>query len=61
MEREEICRPPARLRAYVQPMASATLRFPYLDISTVPSGGNSLCFGDVVASTETEPGFNKAS
>jgi HK97 family phage major capsid protein len=46
-------------------MASATLQFPYLDITTVPSAGNSPFFGGVIASwtseaqtrTETEPKF----
>jgi hypothetical protein len=54
-----------RTRAFVQPMASATLQFPYLDITTVRSAGNSPFFGGVIASwtseaqtrTETEPQF----
>lgn len=54
-----------RTRAFVQPMASATLQFPYLDITTVQSAGNSPFFGGVIASwtseaqtrTETEPQF----
>jgi HK97 family phage major capsid protein len=52
-----------RTRAFVQPMASATLQFPYLDITTVQSPGNSPFFAGVIASwisqaqtrTETEP------
>jgi HK97 family phage major capsid protein len=54
-----------RQLAFVQPMASATLQFPYLDITTVQSAGNSPFFGGVIASwtseaqtrTETEPAF----
>jgi len=54
-----------RQRAFVQPMASATLQFPYLDITTVQSAGVSPFFGGVQASwtaeaqtrTETEPQF----
>jgi HK97 family phage major capsid protein len=54
-----------RQRAFVQPMASATLQFPYLDITTVQSAGVSPFFGGVKASwtaeaqtrTETEPQF----
>jgi HK97 family phage major capsid protein len=54
-----------RQRAFVQPMASATLQFPYLDITTVQSAGVSPFFGGVQAywteeaqtRTETEPAF----
>jgi HK97 family phage major capsid protein len=54
-----------RKRAFVQPMASATLMFPYLDITTVQSAGVSPFFGGVQMSwteeaqtrTETEPQF----
>jgi HK97 family phage major capsid protein len=54
-----------RQRAFVQPMASATLQFPYLDITTVQSAGVSPFFGGVQAywtaeaqtRTETEPQF----
>jgi HK97 family phage major capsid protein len=55
-----------RQYAFVQPMASATLQFPYLDITTAPtSAGNSPFFGGVIANwtseaqtrTETEPQF----
>jgi HK97 family phage major capsid protein len=54
-----------RQHAFVQPMASATLQFPYLDITTVQSAGVSPFFGGVQASwtaeaqtrTETEPQF----
>jgi HK97 family phage major capsid protein len=54
-----------RQLAFVQPMASATLQFPYLDITTVQSAGNSPFFGGVIAywtseaqtRTETEPQF----
>jgi HK97 family phage major capsid protein len=54
-----------RKYAFVQPMASATLQFPYLDITTVQSAGTSPFFGGVKASwteeaqtrTETEPAF----
>jgi HK97 family phage major capsid protein len=54
-----------RPRAFVQPMASATLQFPYLDITTVQSAGVSPFFGGVQmfwteeaqTRTETEPGF----
>ncbi len=54
-----------RQRAFVQPMASATLQFPYLDITTVQAGGVSPFFGGVQAywtaeaqtRTETEPQF----
>jgi hypothetical protein len=40
--------------AFVQPMASATLQFPYLDITTVQSAGNSPFFGGVIASWTSE-------
>jgi HK97 family phage major capsid protein len=54
-----------RPRAFVQPMASATLQFPYLDITTVQSAGVSPFFGGVQmfwteeaqTRTETEPQF----
>jgi HK97 family phage major capsid protein len=54
-----------RQNAMVMPMASATLQFPYLDITTAQSAGNSPFFGGVVANwtaeaqtrTETEPQF----
>lgn len=54
-----------RPRAFVQPMASATLQFPFLDVSTVQSAGVSPFFGGVQMSwteeaqtrTETEPQF----
>lgn len=54
-----------RQRAFVVPMASATLQFPFLDITTVQSAGVSPFFGGVQASwtaeaqtrTETEPQF----
>lgn len=54
-----------RPRAFVQPMASATLQFPFLDISTVQSAGVSPFFGGVQmywteeaqTRTETEPQF----
>jgi HK97 family phage major capsid protein len=54
-----------RRRAFVQPMASATLQFPYLDITTAQAAGNSPFFGGVIATwtseaqarTETEPKF----
>jgi HK97 family phage major capsid protein len=54
-----------RQRAFVQPMASATLQFPYLDITTAQASGNSPFFGGVIAywtseaqtRTETEPQF----
>jgi HK97 family phage major capsid protein len=36
-----------RPRAFVQPMASATLQFPYLDVTTVQSAGVSPFFGGV--------------
>src|SRR5262249_53466680 len=51
--------------AFVQPMASATLQFPYLDITTVQAAGTSPFFGGVTMNwteeaqtrTETEPQF----
>jgi HK97 family phage major capsid protein len=54
-----------RPRAFVQPMASATLQFPYLDVTTVQSAGVSPFFGGVQmfwtaeaqTRTETEPTF----
>ena len=54
-----------RQAAFVQPMASATLQFPYLDITTVQAAGTSPFFGGVKANwteeaqtrTETEPQF----
>jgi HK97 family phage major capsid protein len=54
-----------RPRAFVQPMASATLQFPYLDVTTAQSAGVSPFFGGVQmywteeaqTRTETEPAF----
>lgn len=54
-----------RARAFVQPMASATLMFPYLDVTTVQAAGTSPFFGGIIFSwteeaqtrTETEPQF----
>jgi HK97 family phage major capsid protein len=54
-----------RQYGFVQPMASATLQFPYLDITTAQSAGTSPFFGGVIANwtseaqtrTETEPKF----
>jgi HK97 family phage major capsid protein len=54
-----------RPRAWVQPMASATLQFPYLDVTTVQAAGVSPFFGGVQmywteeaqTRTETEPQF----
>ncbi|HJT75718.1 MAG TPA: phage major capsid protein [Gemmataceae bacterium] len=54
-----------RPRAFVQPMASATLQFPYLDTTTVQAAGVSPFFGGVQVywteeaqtRTETEPQF----
>jgi HK97 family phage major capsid protein len=51
--------------AFVQPMASATMQFPFLDLTTVQSAGVSPFFGGVQAywtaeaqtRTETEPQF----
>jgi len=56
-----------RPRAFVVPMASATLQMPYLDITTVQSAGVSPFFGGVQMSwtaeaqtrTETEPQFRQ--
>jgi HK97 family phage major capsid protein len=50
---------------FVQPIASATLQFPFLDITTAQPAGNSPFFGGVIANrtnesqtrTETEPAF----
>jgi HK97 family phage major capsid protein len=38
-----------RQYAFVQPMSSATMQFPFLDITTVQAAGNSPFFGGVVA------------
>lgn len=54
-----------RARSFVQPMASATLQFPYIDVTTVQAAGVSPFFGGVQAywtaeaqtRTETEPQF----
>jgi HK97 family phage major capsid protein len=54
-----------RQRAYVQPMASATLQFPYLDVTTAQSAGTAPWFGGILFNwteeaqtrTETEPQF----
>ncbi len=54
-----------RQYGFVQPMASATLQFPFLDITTPQAAGNSPFFGGVIANwtseaqtrTETEPQF----
>jgi len=54
-----------RKRAFVQPMASATLMVPYLDVTTVQAAGTSPFFGGVQmywteeaqTRTETEPAF----
>jgi HK97 family phage major capsid protein len=54
-----------RPRAWVQPMASATLQFPFLDVTTAQSAGVSPFFGGVQmywteeaqTRTETEPQF----
>jgi HK97 family phage major capsid protein len=51
--------------AFVMPMNSATLQFPYLDITTAQAAGNSPFFGGVIANwtseaqtrTEVEPKF----
>jgi HK97 family phage major capsid protein len=56
-----------RPRAFVQPMAAATLMFPFLDVTTVQSAGTSPFFGGVVMNwteeaqnrTETEPQFKQ--
>jgi HK97 family phage major capsid protein len=60
---EAIMRP----RAFVQPMASASLMFPYLDVTTAQSAGTSPFFGGVIMNwteeaqnrTETEPAFKQ--
>jgi HK97 family phage major capsid protein len=54
-----------RQYGFVMPMASATLQFPYLDITTAQSAGNTPFFGGVIANwtseaqtrTEVEPKF----
>jgi HK97 family phage major capsid protein len=54
-----------RQRAFLQPMTSATLMFPYLDVTTVQPAGQSPFFGGIVFNwteeaqtrTETEPQF----
>jgi HK97 family phage major capsid protein len=54
-----------RQRAFIQPMASASLQFPYLDITTAQSAGVTPFFGGVQMTwtaeaqtrTETEPQF----
>ena len=54
-----------RRSAFVQPMPTATMQFPFIDITTVQTAGNSPFFGGVVASwtaeaqtrTESEPAF----
>jgi HK97 family phage major capsid protein len=56
-----------RQRAFLLPMASATLQIPYLDITTVESAGVTPFFGGVQMSwtaeaqtrTETEPAFKQ--
>src|SRR5437763_2628217 len=56
-----------RPRAFVQPMAAATLMFPYLDVTTVQSAGTSPFFAGVAMTwteeaqtrTETEPAFKQ--
>ena len=56
-----------RQRAFVVPMASATLQVPYLDITTVQAAGTSPFFGGVQMNwtaeaqtrTETEPAFKQ--
>jgi HK97 family phage major capsid protein len=56
-----------RPRAYVQPMASATLQIPYLDVTTPQSSGVSPFFGGVQmrwtaeaqTRSETEPAFKQ--
>src|SRR5260370_17702236 len=57
-----------RKRAFVQPMGSATLQFPYLDVTTVQSAGVSPFFGglqmawtaEAQTRTEYEPQFKMA-
>ena len=39
---------------FVQPMASATMQFPFLDITTAQAAGNSPFFGAVIASWTAE-------
>jgi HK97 family phage major capsid protein len=54
-----------RPNAFIQPMASATLQLPYLDVTTAQAAGTSPFFGGVKFNwteeaqtrTETEPGF----
>lgn len=56
-----------RPRAFVQPMAAASLMFPFLDVTTVQSAGTSPFFGGVAMTwteeaqtrTETEPQFKQ--
>jgi HK97 family phage major capsid protein len=56
-----------RPRAYVQPMGSATLQIPYLDITTVQAAGTTPFYGGVKMNwtaeaqtrTETEPAFKQ--
>ena len=58
-----------RQLAFVQPMASATMQFPYLDITTAQAAGNSPFFAGVIAywtseaqtRTEFEPAFKMMS
>ncbi|MBL8797846.1 MAG: phage major capsid protein [Planctomycetia bacterium] len=45
-----------RKRAFVQPMNSAALQLPYLDITSVPSTGTSALFGGVQLSWKPEAG-----
>jgi HK97 family phage major capsid protein len=61
IEENSIVRP----YAFVQPMASATLQFPYLDVTTAQAAGTTPFFGGVKMNwtaeaqtrTETEPAF----
>jgi HK97 family phage major capsid protein len=54
-----------RPRAFVQPMASATFQWPYLDVTTAQAAGTAPWFGGVIMNwteeaqtrTETEPQF----
>src|SRR4029077_10511756 len=63
MAEESFIRP----RAFVVPMASASMQIPYLDVSTVQSAGVSPFFGGVQmywtaesqTRTETEPQFKQ--
>jgi len=56
-----------RKRAFVMPMASATMQIPYLDITTAQSAGTSALLGGLLMSwtaeaqtrTETEPAFKQ--